>query len=233
MIKEKSVTAVIVAAGNSVRFGQNCNKNFVHINEKPIVLYSLEAFNEHEQINEIFLVVKKEELEIAKEVIEKIQPKKEIRLIIGGKTRKESVYNGIKESNAEIVIIHDAARPMIQQNYITKSLQAMEEIKGTSIAVKSKDTIKITDQKGIVIETTDRACTWLIQTPQCFHRKILLAAHEKYKEDDSITDDCMLLEKEKQPIKLIEGDYSNIKITTYDDLALIDSYMDSFEKGNL
>ena len=90
----------------------------------------------------------------------------------------------------------------------------MKNYNGATIAVKSKDTIKISDHNGVVISTTERKNTWLIQTPQCFKRGILLNAHEKYKDNENITDDCMLLEIEGEAVKLIEGDYTNIKVTT-------------------
>ena len=93
------------------------------------------------------------------------------------------------------------------------------------MAVKSKDTIKITDNNGIVLESTKRSNTWIIHTPQCFQRSILVEAHEKCVNDESITDDCMLLEKLGYKIKLIEGDYTNIKLTNYDDLKIIEQYL--------
>ena len=96
----------------------------------------------------------------------------------------------------------------------------MKSFKGVTIGVKSKDTIKITDSDGIVIDTTKRSNTWIVQTPQCFDRKILLNLHEKYK-DEEVTDDCMLLEKGGYKIKIIEGDYTNIKVTTYSDINII------------
>ena len=96
----------------------------------------------------------------------------------------------------------------------------MEIIKGATIGVKSKDTIKIADENNIIIETTKRANTWIIQTPQCFDREILLSLHNKYRNEEC-TDDCMLLEKCYYEVKIIEGDYTNIKITTYEDINII------------
>ena len=114
---------------------------------------------------------------------------------------------------------------MIKQRFITDSIKEMDNFNGTTIAVKSKDTIKISDDNGVVEKTTLRKNTWVIQTPQCFNRKILLAAHEKYKDDETVTDDCMLLERENEKIKLIEGEYSNIKVTTFDDINLVNGYL--------
>lgn len=114
---------------------------------------------------------------------------------------------------------------MIKQRFITDSINEMDNFNGTTIAVKSKDTIKISDDNGVVEKTTLRKNTWVIQTPQCFNRKILFAAHEKYKDDETVTDDCMLLERENEKIKLIEGEYSNIKVTTFDDINLVNGYL--------
>lgn len=222
---ENSVTAVILVAGSSTRFGQNRNKNFDKVGGKEILIYSLEAFNENTLVNDIIIVYKKGEENIVRKLASKVEMKKKIEFIEGGSTRQESVYNAITKTDREIVIIQDGARPMIKQKFITDCINEMTEFNGATIAVRSKDTIKISDDNGIVKETTLRKNTWVIQTPQCFKRDILLSAHEKYKNDETITDDCMLLEKENEKIKLIEGEYSNIKVTTFDDINLVNGYL--------
>lgn len=224
MINKKTVTAVILVAGNSTRYGQNRNKNYEIVNGKMILEYSLDAFNTNNYIDNITIVCKEEEKETVEKVLEKENFKKEVTIVIGGKTRQESVYNAISKTTSDIVIIHDGARPMIKQKYINNCIEAMETTKGVTIGVKSKDTIKITDENNFVIETTKRANTWIIQTPQCFDRKVLLNMHEKYKNEEC-TDDCMLLEKESYKVKIIEGDYTNIKITTYEDINIVAELM--------
>lgn len=218
----KTVTGIIVAAGNSTRFGQGRNKNLFEVNEKPIIEYSIEVLNKSKKINDIILVIKPEEREYFEDIQKIIKLDKPIKYVNGGETRMESVYNALKETNSDIVIIHDGARPRIKEEYIDRCLEAMEEFKGATVAVKSKDTIKICDDNGVVIETTKRANTYLIQTPQCFNREILLDLHEKFKGDNEITDDCMVLEKGGYSIKVVEGDYTNIKVTTFDDLHLVE-----------
>lgn len=208
-----TVTAIILVAGNSTRFGKNSNKNFEKVNGKYIIEYSIEQFEKNEKVNDIIIAAKKDEMEFIKSIIEKNKAKT-IKLVEGGKTRQESVYNCITKTTSEIVIIHDGARPLIKQDYINKCIEEMEKYNGATIAVKSKDTIKISDDNGVVISTTERKNTWIIQTPQCFNRDILLEAHERFKNNESITDDCMLLELSNQKVKLIEGDYTNIKVTT-------------------
>lgn len=218
----KSVTAIIVAAGDSTRFGQNKNKNLFEVNEKPIIAYSIEVFNKSKNVNDIILVIKQNEKEYFENIIKDIKLEKPLIYVNGGKTRMESVYNALRKTTSDIVIIHDGARPRLKEEYIDKCLEQMEEFKGTTVGVKAKDTIKICDDNGVVIETTKRANTYLIQTPQCFERKTLLELHEKFKGDNEITDDCMVLERGGYKIKVVEGDYTNIKVTTFDDLHLVE-----------
>lgn len=224
-MSKKSVTAIILVAGNSTRFGKNRNKNFEVIEGKEILLYSLEKFNENQLVDNIIIVCKKEEEDLVKKITNKVVLKKEVEYVTGGATRQESVYNAIIKIESDIVIIHDGARPMIQDKFITQCIEEMDNFKGVSIAVKSKDTIKITDDNGIVKETTLRKNTWVIQTPQCFDRKILLEMHEKFMGDETVTDDCMLMERSGNEVKLICGEYSNIKVTTYDDVKLVEGYL--------
>lgn len=220
MIDEKTVTAIILVAGNSTRFGKNRNKNFEIINGKPVLTYSLEAFDKNIYIDNIIVAIKECEMQEVQDIINRQILTKNVDIIVGGNTRKQSVYNCIKKINSDIVIIHDGARPVIKQEYITNCIENMKDFKGVTTGIKSKDTIKITDKNNIVINTTNRSDTWLIQTPQCFNRSTLLKMHEKYRNED-VTDDCALLEKEGYKIKVIAGDYSNIKITTSEDLDIV------------
>lgn len=224
MINKRTVTAVILVAGNSTRYGQNRNKNFEMLNEKMVIEYSLNAFSTNAYIDNIIVVSKEDEKEKVEKIISENNLQNKAIVVVGGKTRQESVYNAISKTDSDIVIIHDGARPAIKQKYIDDCIETMETINGATIGVKSKDTIKITDENNIVVETTKRANTWIIQTPQCFDRKVLLSLHEKYKNEEC-TDDCMLLEKENCKVKIIEGDYTNIKITTYEDINIIAELM--------
>ena len=223
MIESKKVTGIILVAGNSTRYGQGRNKNLEIVNGKPVLSYSLNIYNKNKYIDNIMIAVKENEIDKVHEIIEKEKINKDIKIIIGGSTRKESVYNCISKTDASIVIIHDGARPMIKEEYVNKCIESMDKFNGVTIGVKSKDTIKITDDNNIVECTTKRANTWIIQTPQCFDRNILLAMHEKYKNEDA-TDDCGLLEKDGYQVKIIEGDYTNIKITTYEDIDIVKSF---------
>ena len=225
MIDQKTVTAVILVAGNSTRYGKGMNKNLDTIQHKPILVYSLKAFDHNKYVDDIIIVAKSEEIEVMNGIIEKQKVSKPIKVVSGGKTRQESVYNAIIETNSDIAIIHDGARPMIKQKYIDDCLESMDKYMGATVGVKSKDTIKIANEDNEIVGTTNRENTWIIQTPQCFNRSILLSMHEKYRDNDSITDDCMLLEKDNYKVKIITGDYSNIKITTPEDIFIVNELL--------
>lgn len=229
MIDTKTVTAIILVAGNSTRFGQNRNKNFEKINGKNVLYCSLKTFEKNQYVDNIIIATKKDEISKVKDIIKQENITKSIKIVIGGNTRKQSVYNCIKDINSDVVVIHDGARPIIRQEYINKCIENMDKYKGITIGVRPKDTIKITDENNIVINTTKRDNTWIIQTPQCFDRNILLKMHNKYKNED-VTDDCKLLENDNYKIKIIEGDYTNIKITTYEDLSIAREFIE--KKGH-
>ena len=220
---KKSVTAIILVAGNSTRYGKNRNKNFEIIGGKTVLSYSLEAFDKNLYVDNIVVAIKECDFKEVKNIIDRQHLTKNVDIIIGGNSRKQSVYNCIKAINSDIVIIHDGARPLIKQDYITNCILNMKEFKGVTIGVKSKDTIKIADDNNIVLNTTNRNNTWIIQTPQCFERTILKEMHERYLDD--VTDDCSLLERGGYQVKIIAGSYSNIKITTAGDLEIIKNYL--------
>ena len=224
MIDNKKVTAIILVAGNSTRYGQNNNKNFEIINERTVLSYSLKEFDNNQYIDNIIIAVKEDEMQRVEKIVKSENSRKNVNLVIGGNSRKESVYNCITATDSDIVIIHDGARPLIKQEYINKCIESMNQFDGVTIGVKSKDTIKITDDNCIVIDTTKRSNTWIIQTPQCFNRNILLKMHEKYMNEE-VTDDCGLLEMGNYKIKIIEGDYTNIKITTFGDLNIVKEFI--------
>lgn len=216
------ITGIILIAGNSTRYGKNINKNLEMLNGKTVMEYSLDAFEENSYITDIFLVAKKKEIAIIEKIIKRKKTKKNIYMIEGGESRSESVYNAISKTTSDFVIIQDGARPFIKQSYINSCIEniLLENIEGVAIAVKSKDTIKITNNNNIVLNSTNRDVSWLVQTPQCFKQNILLDCYRTTKDFTTITDDCMVLETNGYKIKLISGEYNNIKITTPEDFAI-------------
>ena len=226
---KNKVTAIILTAGNSTRFGKGTNKNFEKINGKMVLSYSLEAFDKNNYIEDIIVAVKETDIDKIQEIISEENISKSIKIVVGGKTRSKSVLNCLKNTDSDIVIIHDGARPAIKQEYINKCIESIKNNDGVTIGVKSKDTIKIVDDENVVVNTTNREKTYVIQTPQCFKREILLNAHEKYK-NETVTDDCGMLEKDGYKVKVIEGDYTNIKITTIEDLDIVKHFLNSLKE---
>ena len=219
-----SNAGIILVAGNSTRFGTGTNKSLEIINGRSVLSYSFRIFLTHPRIDEVLIVCRKEDFETIKDIIQEEEIIKPVKIVLGGKTRQESVYNSLQKTDCDIVLIHDGARPVIKEEFIDLCLNEMKDYKGAIVGVKSKDTIKIVNDKDEIVTSTDRSITWNAQTPQCFDRKLLLSLHEKYK-NDFVTDDAMLLEKEGYPVKMVNGDYTNIKITTYDDYLNVKKYL--------
>lgn len=217
----KTVTGIILLAGQSTRYNKGINKNLDSLDDKAVIEHSITKFLNNDLVNEIILAVRPEDIEVVLEHIHnnKDNNTKPIKIVPGGSTRQESVYNALQIVNTDIVIIHDGARPLVKDSYIRKCIESMDEYYASTIAVKAKDTIKIGNENNEVVETTNRENTWVIQTPQCFDTNLIKYVHEKYK-NDFVTDDCSLVEKEGITVKLLEGDYTNIKITTKDDMDI-------------
>lgn len=224
MTRGKKTSAIIVAAGKGSRMKADCPKQFIEVLGKPILYYTLKAF-EKSEIDEIIIVVSEEYLEyVQKEIVEKYDLKKVIKVIQGGNERYESVYNGLALLNdSNYILVHDGARPFIEVDMINRVIHEVEVCDAVIVGVKSKDTVKVVNEEGFVQMTPNRNYVWNIQTPQAFAYDLLKNAYdiivkEKY---TSITDDAMVVEyATKQPIKVIEGSYANIKITTPEDLKV-------------
>lgn len=227
----KSV-AIVLAAGSGSRMNSETPKQYMELRDNPLIYYSLQAF-EDSSIDEVILVVGENEVEYnRKNIVDKYKISKVREVIIGGSERYFSVYNGLKAiKETDYVLIHDGARPFISHDLIEGVLQEVEQYKACVVGVPSKDTIKIVNDNNLVINTLNRNYTWIIQTPQAFSYSLVMKAYDalinKLKdldENDSklnITDDAMVVEHfTGHPIKLIEGSYSNIKITTPEDMVI-------------
>jgi len=214
------VSAIILAAGSGSRFGEK--KQFKELNGKPIWFYSLNTFIQSESVDELILVIPNDSLETLKQsqVFTSLNKTNNIKLVSGGESRKDSVFNGLKvvKKAIDIVCIHDAARPFIKASYIKHSVEACSEFDGAIIAIPSVDTVKKVD-KQIIKNTIDRESLWMAQTPQTFKKDKLLYAI-KNSSHLNITDESMLMEEANFKIKLIEGDQSNFKITNAIDWEL-------------
>lgn len=212
---------VIVAAGSGSRMKRDINKQFIKLDGKEIIAYTIEKFYKSEDIDDIVIVIKENE---EKYFIENIINKygfDNIKLAYGGKERQDSVYNGIKKlnSNCEIVLIHDGARPFVNEDIIKNSIEEAKENNAVVVGVPVKDTIKVVDSNGNIVDTPNRSLLWSVQTPQSFKYEIITKAYEyAYSNDYYGTDDAMLVEHIGYNVKMIEGSYDNIKITTEEDL---------------
>ena len=220
MNKVYRVGAVIVAAGAGLRFGER--KQFKKLGDKPLYLYSLEAFLKCESISEIALVVPKElKSSISKEVD---QLNRQICIVKGGKLRQDSVSFGINglNSNCDMVCIHDAARPLVSVELIENAIEKCKNKDGVVVALPSNDTVKeIIGKKNQIKRTIPRETIWLAQTPQVFNRRKLIDALSYAKDNGiTVTDESTLLETLNHEIVVVEGNANNLKITNKDDWKL-------------
>lgn len=210
------VTAILVAAGASRRMGFD-KLSFRLPNGRTVLEASARALWEHSAVSDLILVCG--ENRAACEQIAQICPKPCL-VVKGGKTRAESVKNGLAAAESEFVAIHDAARPFVSGEIISAALSAAFRMGAAAPAVPVKDTVKIVREDRTVAETPDRATLYAVQTPQCFRRTLYLQALRKIREEqaDQVTDDCSLFELAGFPVELTPGEYANYKITTKEDL---------------
>lgn len=218
------ICVIIVAAGKGKRMGRDYNKQYIPLVDKPIIAHTIGVFEKTDLIDEIILVVGKGEIgSVKRDIIYKYNFNKVVKIVEGGAERQDSVYNGLKavNVNCDIVLVHDGARPFITSNIIKKSIETARDAGACAVAVRVKDTIKIVNENMEVDYTPNRDTLWAVQTPQAFRYGLLLEAYEKLRADNiKITDDAMLMEKLDHTVRIIEGSYENIKITTPEDLIL-------------
>ena len=216
-------SVVIVSAGRGSRMKADINKQFLKLQNKEVIAHTIDKFYNNENIGEIIVVVREDEAEFFKiNIIEKYGYKN-IKIAFGGSERQDSVYNGLKmvDENCKIVLIHDGARPFVNNETIDSAIESAKENKCVIVGVPVKDTIKVIDENNNVCDTPDRSTLWSIQTPQVFDYSLIMKAHEKAREDNYYgTDDSMLMEYFGQTVKVVEGSYNNIKITTPEDLKI-------------
>lgn len=216
--------AIVLAAGQGKRMQSAVAKQFLLLNNEPVVCHSLRAF-EKSDVETIILVTGADEIEYCREeIVKKYGFKKVCKIVAGGKERYHSVYNGIQAiDDADYVFIHDGARPFVDGEIIARVCDAVAEHKACVVGMPVKDTIKIADEEGFAAKTPDRRRVWQVQTPQTFEYRLIKEAYEKLmkKELEGITDDAMVVETmTDHKVKLVEGSYRNIKITTPEDLQI-------------
>ena len=227
--------AIVVASGRGTRMKKSVNKLFLCLNDKPILAYTLEAFEKNKSIYSIILVAADDEVEYCKkEIVLKYSISKVKKIVSGGDSRQQSVFNGLKavEDDCSIVLIHDGARPFINDRIIEDGIGYAKIYGASACGVEPKDTIKIRDSSGFSKYTPKRSEVFCVQTPQCFKLDIIVKAHEYIsKKDMVVTDDTSVAEIYGNKVFLYEGSYNNIKITTPDDLILGEKILDNLIIG--
>ena len=228
------ITAIVLAAGSGSRMKSKTKKQFMEIKGKPVIWYSLFEF-EKSRVDEIILVTGKEDIDdCKKEIVEKYNLKKIKNVVAGGSERYESVYNGLKEVTGNIVLIHDGARPLINNEIIERSIEGTIKSDACVVGVPVKDTIKRADKEGYIIDTPNRSELWITQTPQSFKTDLVKMAYKKMKEELekgnttlNITDDAMVVEEfTTNQVRFVQGDYKNIKVTTPEDIDIAELFIE-------
>lgn len=214
-----SVGAVIVAAGRGTRMGTAESKQYLLLQDKPIIVHTLEVFQKHEFISEIVLVTGEEDVQRCRQWVQTYKLDKVTAVIPGGAERQHSVRRGLNELTTTWVMVHDGVRPFVQGSEIKACYERARTAGASVLAVPVKDTIKLVDSEGKVLSTPDRRSLWAIQTPQTFRLSDLLLAYEEAERDGFLgTDDASLAERSGISVSVVEGSYRNIKITTPEDL---------------
>lgn len=224
MAQHDKVTAVVLAAGRGSRMRSSLQKQFMMLHGYPVVYYALKSFQDS-VVDDIVLVTGAGEIEYCQqEIVKKYGLDKVSQVISGGKERYESVYQAIAAiQDAAYVMIHDGARPFITEDMIERSITAVKEHGACTVAVPVKDTIKEVAPNGFGIKTLDRSVLWNVQTPQTFTHTLIKSAYLKMMEqgDTDVTDDTMIVERYMgHSVKVIMGDYNNLKITTPEDMKM-------------
>lgn len=214
------VSAVVLCAGNSTRMGDKVNKQLIMINDIPVVMYSVMAFENCDIVDEIVLVTKEEMLGDINAMVREFGCSKVKTIVKGGDVRTQSSIIGVESTSAEsdYVLIHDGARPIIDGDLIRSVVEYAVEYGATAPSTPIYETVKRIDCDGKVIETLDRQQLRTIQTPQGFSKKLYLRAAKQCSDRTDLFDDCQLVEAIGGEVVLVEGNRDNIKITTLDDL---------------
>lgn len=234
MYKGKYLSAIITAAGSGLRMGLATNKPYIEIAGKKILEITLEKVSSLFEFDEIILVIREEDRKMAASLVEKINDRR-IKIVKGGKSREESTYKGLRALNkkSQLVLTHDGVRPFASLELFRRTLKEMDNYKAAIAAIKAKDTIKVANERGEVDFTPNRDFVYNIQTPQAFEVEKIKTLYEKYMTSEAkVTDDSQLFEffDKKTPVKIVEGEYQNIKITTQEDIIFGEGFLRKEEK---
>ncbi|MFD0716791.1 2-C-methyl-D-erythritol 4-phosphate cytidylyltransferase [Paenibacillus sp. GCM10027626] len=211
---------VIVAAGRGTRMGTAESKQYLMLRDKPVIIHTLELFEQIDEVAETVLVVGAGDVKRCEAYIRDYRLHKVKAVVAGGEERQHSVKLGLEALTAKWVMVHDGVRPLVTARAVQACMREAERTEAAVLAVPVKDTIKQVDEAGVIVATPDRRSLWAIQTPQAFRRSLLLDAHEQAAAAGFLgTDDAVVVERfGGVTVKVVEGDYTNIKLTTPEDL---------------
>ena len=235
-MQKKTCTAIVLAAGQGKRMGTKVQKQYLEIESKPVLYYSLYAFEQSPIIDDIILVVGEGQAEYCQsEIVAKYGIRKVKNIVQGGAERYHSVWNGLQEVEGDgYVFIHDGARPFITEEILNRAYKDVQKCKACVIGMPVKDTIKLADTEGFVDETPERSLLWMIQTPQVFECSLVKEAYALLMQQNHIqvTDDAMVVEQMLgHKVKLTMGSYENIKITTPEDLDVAEVFVKKLQNN--
>lgn len=228
------IGAVCLAAGQGKRMGSKVQKQYMLLDGKPILYYSLKAFQESRAEEVVLVVGSGEEEYCQKEIVEKYSFTKVKKIVAGGKERYHSVYKGLEAmDHIDYVLIHDGARPFLDKEIIERSIKGISDYRACVAGMPVKDTIKLADEEENIASTPDRSKVWQIQTPQSFFYTDIKKAYDCLMEAEKaeegripVTDDAMVIETFLDiKVHLIQGSYENIKITTPEDLIIAEAFL--------
>jgi 2-C-methyl-D-erythritol 4-phosphate cytidylyltransferase len=219
------------------RMAAGINKQYLKLGGKPILAHTLAVFENAAFVDDIYVIVPGDEIPYCTEnVIERHGFTKVRRIVAGGRERQQSVFNGLKAADGlesdDIVIVHDGVRPFVPLEAVRRSVEVARLHDGALVAVPVKDTVKITSG-GVVVDTPSRENIWLAQTPQTFRYRLILDAYERADREGFLgTDDSSLVERMGKKVRIVMGDYRNIKITTPEDMILAEAFLKEAGKGH-
>jgi 2-C-methyl-D-erythritol 4-phosphate cytidylyltransferase len=225
------ISAIIVAAGQGIRMNAPTRKQYLDLAGRPILAHSIMVFDTCELIDNIFLVVPKEDIEYCRNnIIPLMELKNGLNLVPGGKQRQNSVYNGLRaiDKKTDTVVVHDGVRPFIQPEELKLCILGARKFGACILGIPAGDTIKYVGTSGFIEKTLERDSIWLAQTPQAFKYELIIRAHETAWQDGYMgSDDACLVERLGVGVKIINGSKNNIKITVREDLAVARAIFDA------
>ncbi len=224
-----NLRVVIAAAGKGSRMGSSTNKQYMLLNGRPVLSYSLDFFEKLHVVSQMVVVCAPDEVDYCRQqIVRRFKFNKVAAVVPGGQERQDSVWAGLQQlgTDTDLVAVHDGARPLLSVEVLSRLLVEAREWGAAIPGIPSKDTVKLGDRDGFVRQTLDRTAVYAIQTPQVFNFNELLTSYREAREEGFMgTDDASLFERYIGRVKIVPGDYNNIKITTPEDMAVAEALL--------